>query len=366
MPANGPADEAAVRPLLMEVLRTVEAYRATDPNKLDQVVIAGDTGLEACLAEVLRSRITAPSSPYDPSWTIAIEKDRAAQMTGFSAVLGLLAGEMAPEIARFDFHSPKTPVDKVALRRKQVIAVGSAALVLVAGIYLSTSSYIASMEKQKAGLTDRIAVLKKQADAVDAIGKRVATADKWMKQDLVWLDKLRDVIQQLPENQKGYMPKLIAKATSGDVLDAHELQMPGLRMSDWQVPTNIQKSLGASKQFAVKLGQSRETLDPKYGYTGDVTIVILPDKAKPGAKPAAKPASRPASQPAPALASAPAAPEDQPVDPTSTPAQPAEDHDLMTQRERKLAVIFGGAVGLLAVWFSLPRRHPRSDLEGPG
>jgi Tfp pilus assembly PilM family ATPase len=286
-------DEAVRHPLLMEVMRTVEAYRATDPNKLDQVVIAGDTGLETSLAEALHGRIAAPSSPYDPSWTVAIEKDRALQMTGFSAALGLLIGEVASDLTRFDFLVPKRQLDKVAIRRKQIIVAAAGVFVLLASIWLTSHSYISNLETRKAEISARIVGLKKQAESVDVVGKRVATAEKWMKQDMVWLDKLREIVQQMPDNQKSYMTKVTAKATSADTPDARELQM-GLRMSDWRVPTDLQDSLRRSSRLAVKLGPSRQTSDPKYGFTGDVTIVIPPEKAKPGAKPGSA-ATRPAA-----------------------------------------------------------------------
>jgi Tfp pilus assembly PilM family ATPase len=318
-----PVDDAAGRPILLEVLRTVEAYRASDPTKIDQVVIAGDTGLERWLAETLRTRINAPTSLYDPTWTIAIEKDRAAQMTGFAAVLGLLAGQLAPPIARFDFHTPKRPANVAAIRRKQGTLIGAAAVVLIAGVWLFTSLCLSSLQTQKADLAAANAVLKKQADAADAVGKRIATAQKWIKQDMIWLDKIRDIVDQMPDNRMSYTTKVTAKAASSEVPDARELQM-GLRMADWQVPKTLQDSLSKDKRFTVKLGPSRQTpSDPKYGFTGDVTIVIPPEKDKPVPKAAAKPEIAAVPQPAPDTSNQEAAPPDTPQEPQSVTTEPA-------------------------------------------
>ncbi len=296
---HAPADDSAGRPLLLEVLRTVEAYRATDPNKLDQVVIAGDTGLEGWLAEALRSRISAPASLYDPTWTIAIEKDRAEQMTGFAAVLGLLVGQMVPPLSRFDFHSPKKPADMAAIRRKQIIGGATAALVLILGIWMASSLYLGSLRQEKARLESHITALKKQAAIVDVVSKRVGTAQKWMKQDVVWVDKLREVVEQMPENSQAYTTKVSIKATSSTVPNGRDIQM-GLRMNDWQVSKTFQDSLGSNAHFIGIIGPSRTTGDPKYGYTGDMTVIIPPEKDKDklagkGAKPAA--ASQPATRP---------------------------------------------------------------------
>ena len=231
-----PVDDAAGRPILLEVLRTVEAYRASDPTKIDQVVIAGDTGLEALAgARPFAARIAAPTSLYDPTWTIAIEKDRAEQMTGFSAVLGLLAGQLAPPIGRFDFHTPKRPANVAAIRRKQITIISAAAAVLIAGVWLSSGLYLSSLQAQKADLVATNAVLKKQADAADAVGKRITTAQKWIKQDMVWLDKIRDIVDQMPDNRKSYTTKVHRQGHLQRAPDAREVQM-GLRMTDFAGP----------------------------------------------------------------------------------------------------------------------------------
>jgi Tfp pilus assembly PilM family ATPase len=319
--AAAPADDPAGRPLLMEVMRTFEAYRAIDPNKIDQIIVAGDTGLEPSLAEALRSRVNAPASLYDPAWTIAIEKDRAAQMTGLAAVLGLLAGQLVPPLARFDFHAPKKAADVAAIRRRQIIGCSSAAIVLVGGIWMGAHSYLADKAAEKAELEARIAVLKKQADGVDAIGRRVATAQKWLKRDLVWLDKMRDVVRQLPDNSRSYVTKLTAKPAAGDTGDAREFQLT-LRMNDWRIPADLQKSLSEQAGFVVNLGPSGPTGDPKYGYRADLTILIPAEKAKAPPAPATLPGGGPASQP-PAPAAGPQTPST--AAPTSEPGEEETD-----------------------------------------
>ncbi len=322
--AAGPADDAAGRPILMEVLRTVEAYRATDPNRIDQVIIAGDTGLEGWLAEALRTRLNTVASLYDPTWTIAIDKTLAADMTGFAAVLGLLAGQLVPVLSRFDLHAPKRPVNFAAIRRRQIIGLSAAAAVLVFGAWISSHSYLGKLRAQAADLVAANAVLKKQADAADAIGKRVGTAQKWISRDLVWLDKLREVVEQLPDNQKAYSTRLAAKPSTGEIADARVVQM-GLRMSDWQVPKTLQDAFGKTNRFAIIPGPIRQVMDPKYGYTSDVTIVIPPEKPKPAGKAPAKPAG-PVTEPAPAEAPEPAPGSvPQTAQDTSAAAQPVED-----------------------------------------
>jgi hypothetical protein len=132
----------------------------------------------------------------------------------------------------------------------------------------------------------------------------------------------QSMMDEIPADARVKDTKFAAKATSSDAPDARELQMT-LRMADWQAPKTLQDSLAKDKRFTVKLGPSRKTPDPKYGYTGDVSIVIPPEKPKPAAKAPAKPAdangaaTQPAQEPS-APASQPAA---EPAAPTQQPAE---------------------------------------------
>ncbi len=310
--AGGAADEAASRPVLMEVLRTVEAYRTTDHNKIDQIIVAGDTGQERWLADALRTRLSSPASLYDPRWTVEIDKDRAEQMTGFAAVLGLLAGQLSPEIGRFDFASPKKPLDMAAIRRRQIITATAAAAVLLFGAWLASASYVGQLDAQKAAVQAEIDKLQVEASKVDLLDKRIETARKWMNQDLVWIDQLRNVVQRMPDNTRCYVTKLSARANSSEGDDARELQV-GLRMSDGRIPSTIQDELMSNTDFRVTIGASRQsTRDARYDYTGELTIVIPGKLAGSVAQPKA-----PASQPAEVPAAPPVAGED---DQTSTVA----------------------------------------------
>jgi len=268
--------DTAGRNVLMEVLRTVEAYRASDPNKLDQVIVAGDSGLEGWLAEALRGRFNAPASIYDPTWTVAIEKDRAEQMTGFCAVLGLLVGQTIPELGRFDFVTPKRPPDMAAIRRRQSIMAATAVVALLAIIWITRSTVLSQLKTEDAQLTAQLSALDKQFKESQKIIQRVEAAQKWAKQEVVWIDSLKRLAEQMPSNEQIYATKLQAKA------QRREFDM-GLRAKGLLVPNDLQTRLIDSGVFSAEIGPIGQGPDPKgYKYRGDMSIQIVEKNDKPG------------------------------------------------------------------------------------
>lgn len=62
-PASG-----VIASLLMEVTRTIEAYRASDPGAvIDHVVVGGDVGVEEALAEAIQRRMDVTTEIYNPA-----------------------------------------------------------------------------------------------------------------------------------------------------------------------------------------------------------------------------------------------------------------------------------------------------------
>ena len=54
--------------LLVEITRTLQAYRATESAKeVEQIVIAGSTGIESALLEAVDERFNLPAVLFDPT-----------------------------------------------------------------------------------------------------------------------------------------------------------------------------------------------------------------------------------------------------------------------------------------------------------
>lgn len=266
--------EASGRNLLMEVLRTVEAHRASDTSKIDRIVVAGDTGLESWLVESLASRFDAPATMFDPTSAVAIEKDRAGQMTGFCAPLGLLVGQTVSELVRFDFVNPKQPLNIKALRRKQVTIGGSAAIALLLITWLSSYAYVSSLTTQRNQLKAQIDVLQKKAKECKQVLTRIDSVRNWTDQEVIWIDQLKDLVQQMPDNTDGYATNLQAKGQNRQV----DL---GMRATSMTLPNDLWNRFVSVDGLDAEIRGWSEGGNPKYPYSGDMVVRISPP-AKPG------------------------------------------------------------------------------------
>lgn len=266
--------DSACRNLLLEVLRTVEAYRASDTSKLDQVIVAGDTGREAWLADALRSRFSSPASLYDPTWTVEVDKDLAQGMTGFCATLGLLVGQTVPEIGRFDFVAPKHPADMKAIRRRQVTIGATVAIALLLVVWLVSGMYVRGLQAESTQLQAQIDVLDKKVKEDKLIGDRVKSVQKWTNQEMVWVDIFKQVVDQLPDNKDGYVTKLQVKGQNRQI----DL---GMRVANMMLPNDLWTRLNALNGIGCEIRSSRERVDPKYPFEADLIIRIDPPGAKP-------------------------------------------------------------------------------------
>jgi len=202
---------SAVDELLVEVTRTIEAYRATDPGAtIDRVIVAGACGIEKEFAEALGRRFRAATSIYRPPEPLVRELERRVKVnwSGFGAVLGLAWGQVRPTVSHFDFLHPKEPIDtrREKLRKVPVVAAAVVAMLLfVGGVY---GWKIYSRARQIKALDSQLATAKKEMDDLNRFYAMVADADAWRKESVVWLDKMYTIAETLPPNKDAYLKEL--------------------------------------------------------------------------------------------------------------------------------------------------------------
>ncbi len=127
-------ESSAVEELLVEVTRTLQAYRAAESSAtIDQVIIAGGTGIENALLTGVDERFGFPTMLFDPTMALGLSADRGAELRSFAANLGMVWGDPRPGAQGIDFLNPKRPIPRKETVRKQIRSVGVAAAILVGG-----------------------------------------------------------------------------------------------------------------------------------------------------------------------------------------------------------------------------------------
>lgn len=207
--ASDAAGQQAVGELMVEVIRSFEAFRATDPEAgVDRIVVCGATGIEAQLAESLAARFGAQASLYAPERSLNLSPQRARELRGFSAALGLAIGHGGKGLTHFDFLHPKKPISRRTVRLKKVpIAVATAILFIASGVVFHTK-YIGPLQETVANVKDRVNKKKKVERAVRDFKKQVEAVEDWQKSEQYWPDVLVALTDVFPQEQEAFVTRV--------------------------------------------------------------------------------------------------------------------------------------------------------------
>lgn len=194
----GALEAESVDDLVLEITRTLQAYRATDGDAgIDQIVIAGGTGVEEPLLLACEDRFELPTLLFEPAELLDVAEEEAPKLRSFAATLGL-AWSMAHEsLLELDFLHPKQPVDRAAVLRSRIRTgvIGAAAVVVLlsgAAWYDISSKNAAALELEKEN-----SELREAAKALYEIKAKMAEAQIWEEaaESAVWSDHMLDLTQ---------------------------------------------------------------------------------------------------------------------------------------------------------------------------
>lgn len=194
--------EAAINSLVMDVTKSIEAYRATDAGAMiDQVVIGGDTGVEEKLADAIQKRMGLPTELYNPAAGFGWEPDAGAGAAGFAPTLGLVLDFADDSAMHFDFLHPKKLVSASQERLKK------APWVAAAIVMFAFASAYGAWAITKADRTE-LAELKQQVNDLQSHSKDnrkfldlMQELRKFDEDQYIWVDEWYDVFSMLPSNQ---------------------------------------------------------------------------------------------------------------------------------------------------------------------
>ncbi len=318
--------ERVVDGLILEVMRSVEAFRTTAAGvNITHAIVSGDVGVEEALQEELQKRFGYNVELYNPASTFHWTPDEGAAAIGFPAVLGLILGEETERNQHFDFLHPKQAVSQTTAQlRKAPRVVGWAAFI---GIALGVLYWANFSDKQ-----ERVAELTK---AIDDLSDRKREKEEFIKlvssirefdrnEDRVWLDDIWHLVMALPEGEE----KIVLDRLDAD--DKNDRIVIKTRAKDGQVGPHIVELLGSYRREGAKLplfdaepGSVKQSGTPtgRYPIAQDYYVDLRRDGYKP-----------PAPEPAPGAAGA-EAPAVETTEPSVAPGEPPVDASLITPED---------------------------------
>jgi type IV pilus assembly protein PilM len=205
--------------LLIEVNRTIAAYRATDMGAtIDRIVLAGAAGVSDRLLQAFQDRFNIPTDVFSVPESIR----RRAELPGanaspFSACVGLILNQVGETTQSFDFLHVKEPQaeHRQRVKRRPVVAATGAMFVLAGGV----AAYQPILMKNR-----DIETVRKQIQTIngntrirDEALKKVADLQKWQDGDVVWMDHLKKLVEAFPSNKDCFINKLEVNSSRGTI-----------------------------------------------------------------------------------------------------------------------------------------------------
>ncbi len=261
------AIEAAVGELLVEVTRTLQAYRATEIDaRIDEVVVAGGTGIETHLVERMHQRLGYPVTLFDATEALGVGTSEAGKLRSFSAALGLAWGLSREGLLALDFLNPKRPAPPGEALKKRVRLIGMAAAIIV----LASGGLIGKRYKQQADALAELkadnSALKNDVEAKLEIQNHIDEVQEWAA-EAVWPDELL-AIGRLALEQGGHAgEKMVYQELTLDAISRSPgVTIRNLFVADGNLPQSFVQSINewerdGRRPFAAGQGTSTDIED---------------------------------------------------------------------------------------------------------
>jgi Tfp pilus assembly PilM family ATPase len=257
---------------VIEVVRSLHSYGGMEPNwPASKVVVAGATGYETAVKELLGSRLSVPCSQLDLAAALNLPPESREAAAGSMGAIGLALGYGDPDGLPFDFLDPKRPAAPRNMKRIRLLAgVAGAAVLIVAALGLR-AALIGKRQRAFDQIKAELADAEKKSPAYRKMINQSAVVDNWIKGGRDWLGHYAYLASVLPPSEEVYLSsisvagqgviRLAVQARSAETLARVEKQ---LRAAGYEM-----------KAPAITPGADR------FGYEFRSTIEIaVPDKLK--------------------------------------------------------------------------------------
>lgn len=267
----------AVGYVLREVVHTYEAYRATDPTvKINRIVVAGATGIESELAQALGGRFALRAELYSAEKALNLSAQRARELRGFSAVLGLAMSHAKRGLTHFDFQHPKKTVTKSQRQLKKAPIAAAVAILFLATGMASYWNTVVPKQKAAKDLANHASLQKKKFDALTKFNERVLAVQTWQDDEQYWTDVLMKLTKAFPPENEAYITHLnFGTSLKGRSNERSQTLSITLRMASDTTVNRFAEKLKDMGFEDVRTGRTSEsTAKGVYKYDSSITAIV--------------------------------------------------------------------------------------------
>ena len=294
-PAKPSAEDRILNDLMVEITRSAEAYRSTDPGaRFNRIIVGGSSGFDDALAAKISKRFGVAAEAYNPDPILNPRHHQGEHAGAFAAAVGLGIGHASEDKLQFNFLAPKKPMGVAERRRRQMPLAGA----IVAGVLLIvTLGYaVLVMPKQNKikDLKRQITKLDRELKTYNEVKGIVEQVDRWQAVQVVWPDELKLLAEVLPDQQMAFLGGMGLLASRGEI-SFRVFAKNSLIVEDLEADLNKMTRPGPGKGAKVRIFKARtnrinnEGRDEDYPtdtkmFVQSSRIADLQDKNKKGKK----------------------------------------------------------------------------------
>jgi len=276
-PSEWPVDT-----LLIEVSRTIAAYRATDLGAaIDRIILSGAADIGEQLVGAFEERFGVQTQLY----SLPEEFRGRAELNGatapFSAAVGLALGSLAEAGERFDFLHVKEPEaeHRERIKRRPYFVAAIAMLAVAAGVFAYQP--IRARKVTISGLQAAIRSLNHDEKQRTAALKKIADLYDYQDKNVVWIDYLQKLAAVFPSNKDCYITQLEANTEKGLITLKLAAANRFVAARAVESISAVVDEKGKPIFKAVAGNKADYSKDAEYPVSDEVTVTVLPIAPKP-------------------------------------------------------------------------------------
>ncbi|MFP4139228.1 MAG: type IV pilus biogenesis protein PilM [Phycisphaerae bacterium] len=262
----------AVHTVVTEVIRSLQSFSAIERGKsVDAILVAGGTGIEKTVTEVLAERTGVQVELLDPAGGFRLRPGESH--SEFVSALGLAAGSCEQELP-FDFINPKQPVIKKDHRRTTILAGAAGLVLLIAAIIPLQNRFLAPKRSLRAELYRQAQTLKKKVKRTKTLPKQYAEVRDFLEPSYNWPKHLAALSMLLPPADEAYLPGGLRTSDDGSVrftVRTRQVQTIG------KLTENLQRA-----GYQIKMGRSGVVDRDPFGYYNNYEVTVYVTDESPG------------------------------------------------------------------------------------
>lgn len=277
-PSSSSGLDGVINSMVLEVTRSIEAYRATDTGgRIDHVVIGGDMGIEERLTEVIQQRLDLTTELYNPASTFGWDPEEGAAASACSASLGLVLAQDQEPTQYFDFLHPKKVYSVTTQKLKKAPMIAAVFVLFMSALAVGFSKFTQADRDNLARIEQTIEKLEDKTKTNKKFLKLMDQIHSFDTDQNLWVDVIFDVVQSLPSHKELYILHMELKQGDGKLTLKTQSKNRDQASNVIKALNEFRRAGHTLPRFQANMGPQSEKKKELYPFIQEIRIKLLDD-----------------------------------------------------------------------------------------